>query len=257
LIAIKSVAILPTGSPKLTDLQKELSLMKGLTHEYILAMDAVYVDLVEDSLWIRMELMERSLADVIALVPHGLMLQQDRLFARFASDVLLALDFLQQHKIAHRDVRSDNLLLNGEGFLKLADFSNAVRVLPNIPLSSDTVGVVYWQAPEIRSPPYNALQVDVWSLGATVWEMAETEPPFAETQQVADRWPPLRQPELFSPGFHEFLRQCSLSPASRPKPAELRKTPFINNACGRVVVVQILSQCMAIEQRLQIAEDAQ
>ena len=85
-IAIKSVAIVPSGSPKLLELERELKLMKGLSSEYILGMDALYVDLVEDSLWIRMELMERSLADVISLVDSGLVLL-DRMLARFVSDV--------------------------------------------------------------------------------------------------------------------------------------------------------------------------
>ena len=89
LVAIKSVAIVPSGSPKLVDLQRELTLMKGLPgHENVLGMDGVYVDLVEDSLWVRMELMERSLADMVGLVGDGLMLP-DRMLARFASDVRL------------------------------------------------------------------------------------------------------------------------------------------------------------------------
>ncbi|CAA7262091.1 unnamed protein product [Cyclocybe aegerita] len=250
LVAIKSVAIVPSGSPKLVDLQKELSLMRGLSHENVLGMDGVYVDLVEDSLWVRMELMERSLADIIGLVGNGLMLQ-DRMIARFASDVLHALDFLLKHNIAHRDVRSDNLLLNKHGVLKLADFSNAVQVTQHSPMRSDIVGVAFWQAPEVRRPPYNTLKVDVWSLGATVWEMAQTEPPFAETQQLAERWPPLRQPELYSPAFHDFLRKCSEPVSLRPGPTELFKSSFINNACGRQVIVQLLSQCMAIEGSLQ------
>ncbi|KAJ3515008.1 hypothetical protein NLJ89_g2036 [Agrocybe chaxingu] len=224
--------------------------MRGLGHENVLGMDGVYVDLVEDSLWVRMELMERSLADIIGLVGNGLMLQ-DRMIARFASDVLHALDFLLKHNIAHRDVRSDNLLLNKHGVLKLADFSNAVQVTQQSPMRSDIVGVAFWQAPEVRRPPYNALKVDVWSLGATVWEMAQTEPPFAETQQLAERWPPLRQPELYSPAFHDFLRKCSEPAVSRPGAAELFKSSFINNACGRQVIVQLLSQCMAIEGSLQ------
>jgi p21-activated kinase 1 len=86
LVAIKSVAILPSGSPKLVDLERELTLMRGLWYEHVLSMDAVYVDLVEDALWIRMELMERSLADLIELVASGLMLHE-RMMARFASDV--------------------------------------------------------------------------------------------------------------------------------------------------------------------------
>jgi serine/threonine-protein kinase CLA4 len=63
----------------------------------------------------------------------------------------------------------------------------------------------------------------VWSLGATVWEMAETEPPFANMQQVDDRWPPLSQPTLYSPAFRDFLRQCSEPPATRPSASELKK----------------------------------
>ncbi|KAF8327323.1 hypothetical protein F5887DRAFT_1011267 [Amanita rubescens] len=247
-IAIKSVAIVPSGSPKLLELERELKLMKGLSYEYILGMDALYVDLVEDSLWIRMELMERSLADVISLVDSGLVLL-DRMLARFASDVLQALQFLQRHNIAHRDVRSDNLLLNLHGILKLADFSAAAQVSPSSPMQSEVVGVPYWQAPEVRSPPYNALKVDVWSLGATVWEMAEAEPPFASSQQLSDRWPPLSKPKLFSPVFHDFLRQCSEPAASRPSPATLCSHPFVMNACGRSVIMQLLSQCMTIEKQ--------
>ena len=85
-VAIKNVPILPSGSYKLVDLRKELTLIRGVSHENVLTMDALYVDLVEDSLWIRMELMERSLADVVGLVAEGLMVQE-RMIARFASDV--------------------------------------------------------------------------------------------------------------------------------------------------------------------------
>jgi hypothetical protein len=86
MVAIKNVPLLPSGSAKLDDLQKELKFMKGVRHENLLEMEKLYVDKVEDSLWIRMELMERSLADVVQLVQEGLMVQE-RMIARFASDV--------------------------------------------------------------------------------------------------------------------------------------------------------------------------
>jgi len=233
-------------------LQRELTLMKGIRSEFVLGMDALYVDLVEDSLWIRMELMERSLTDVVTLVNEGLMVQE-RMMARFASDVLMALEYLQTHNIAHRDLRSDNLLINRDGILKIADFSNAMRVTPEEPTCSGATGVIYWQAPEMRSGPYDPLKVDVWSLGATVWEMAEAQPPFASVQdprQIGDQWPPLTQPEVYSRSFHEFLRLCSQASSSRPNPHELSDTPFIRNACGRPVIIHTLSQCRAIEERM-------
>ncbi len=92
LVAIKCVTILPSGSEKLLDLERELKLLKGLMHTNVLGLDALYVDLQDDSLWIRMELMERSLADVIGLTAEGLMLQE-RMMARFASDVRIFLAF--------------------------------------------------------------------------------------------------------------------------------------------------------------------
>lgn len=261
LVAVKIIAITPPSSSvqmpeaqKLVDLERELKLMKGLWHENILGLDALYVDLTEDTLWVRMELMERSLADIVGLVPEGLMIQ-DRMIARFAQDVLHGLQYLQENRIAHRDVRSDNLLLNSHGILKLTDFSNAVKLPAESSLRSDPAGVIFWQAPEMRYPNYDALKVDVWSLGATVWEMAETEPPFSDTKQVQSRWPPLTRPEIWSPAFRSFLRACSDPAAVRKNPGELLKDPFVSNVCGRGVIVQLLQQCMNIERAIQSPHD--
>jgi len=87
------VPILPSGTHKLDDLHKELTLTRDVFHENILTMDPYMWNLVEDSLWIRMELMERSLADVVGLVADGLMVQE-RMIARFASDVSFTMNFL-------------------------------------------------------------------------------------------------------------------------------------------------------------------
>ncbi|KAF7297328.1 Non-specific serine/threonine protein kinase [Mycena indigotica] len=256
LVAMKCVALVPGGSQKLIDLQRECTLLRGLMCEQLLGLDALYVDLMDDALWIRMELMERSLADVVGLADQGLRLQEPRIIARFASDMLLAIDYLQKHQIAHRDLRSDNLLLNSEGVLKLTDFSNALLVTPQQPMSNEQVGVMYWQAPEVLSGFYDPLKVDVWSVGATIWEIAEATPPFSDTDQPEERWPPLSNPSIYPPALHDFLTSCSEPAASRPTASALLKSPFLQKACGRTVIVQLLSRCMAIEQALQEGESA-
>ena len=107
-VAIKAVPILPSGSTKLEDLMREVEAMKKVFEDdrsaaespfssasgssaragHVLIMEAMYVDLQEDALWIRMELMERSLADVVALVEDGHLERMDeKVVARFASDV--------------------------------------------------------------------------------------------------------------------------------------------------------------------------
>ncbi|KAH9837713.1 kinase-like protein [Rhodofomes roseus] len=250
-VAIKNVPLVPNGSPKLSDLRREMSLMRGVRHQNVLSMQEVFVDIVEDALWIKMELMERSLADVLLLVDEGIVVEEKPI-ALFASDMLHGLSHLHKLGIAHRDLRSDNLLVNSAGVAKIADFSSAVKVSKEEPSRTDTVGVVYWQAPEVRTPPYNALKVDVWSLGATVWEMAQAEPPFSDIEDprlIPHRWPSLHQAEIYSRSFHDFLHLCSQPSSLRPDPDDLLKTPFIRNASGRPAILRLLSACRAIEDR--------
>jgi hypothetical protein len=68
LIAIKCVPLLRGHTEKLADLRRELELARTLRHANVLRMERLYVDVGEESLWIGMELMDRSLADVLAVI---------------------------------------------------------------------------------------------------------------------------------------------------------------------------------------------
>jgi hypothetical protein len=92
-VAIKRVMIPRGGSSKLVDLRRELELARALRHANVLRMERLYVDVVEESLWIGMELMDRSLADVLAVVGeeagdgYGPVVVSEKMVARFVWDV--------------------------------------------------------------------------------------------------------------------------------------------------------------------------
>jgi len=108
----------------------------------------------------------------------------------------------------------------------------------------------------MRTGLYDPLKVDVWSLGATMWELAHGDPPFADVQDtrriaavVGTQLPPVRQPDALSRSFHDFLHLCSQPAASRPDPDELLNAHFVRTACSRSEIVRLLGQCKAIDEQ--------
>jgi hypothetical protein len=85
-VAIKSIPIMPTGSSKLAELLRELCFMRDLSSDHLVGMDALYLDPIDDALWIRMELMTRSLSSVVQLNSEGLVLA-DRQISACTRDV--------------------------------------------------------------------------------------------------------------------------------------------------------------------------
>ena len=100
-------------------------------------------------------------------------------------EVLQALQYLHHNNRLHRDIKSDNVLINTRGEIKIADFGFAVGLTEEEDRRKSVVGTPFWMAPElIRGCGYDG-SVDVWSLGITVLEMTNGEPPYY-------REPPLR-----------------------------------------------------------------
>jgi serine/threonine protein kinase len=96
---------------------------------------------------------------------------------------------LHRHGIVHRDIKPSNVLLDAEGCLVLADFGSALdRHSPEPLLEECLGGTVLYMSPEQLSPgadPYDPAG-DVYSLGATLYEVCAGNPPFPEELSDAD-----------------------------------------------------------------------
>jgi serine/threonine protein kinase len=101
--------------------------------------------------------------------------------ARMVSDVADALDYAHRNGVIHRDIKPSNLLLSSAGRLSLNDFGLA-RVLeqPGMTMTGEFVGTPMYMSPEQISAGRAPLdhRTDIYSLGATLYEMLTLQPPF-------------------------------------------------------------------------------
>lgn len=123
------------------------------------------------------------------------------------------LEYLHFSHRIHRDIKSDNILVDVDGTVKLADFGFAANMTQERSKFNSVVGTPYWMAPElIKGKKYDG-KVDVWSLGITALELADGEPPFLHEVEplralfliTISPAPGLRRPERWSEDLNHFL----------------------------------------------------
>jgi hypothetical protein len=102
--------------------------------------------------------------------------------ARLMADVADALEYAHAHGVIHRDIKPANLLLAPDGRLSVNDFGLA-RVLeqPGMTMTGEFVGTPAYMSPEQIAAGRTPLdhRTDIYSLGATLYELLTLRPPFA------------------------------------------------------------------------------
>jgi len=97
--------------------------------------------------------------------------------------ILCGVDFLHSHRIVHRDIKPQNILLSNDGTLKLADFGLA-RIYDFNALLTSTVVTLWYRAPEVLLGTAYATPVDMWSVGCIFAELFTRKPLFPGQYEV-------------------------------------------------------------------------
>ncbi|MGH0176500.1 UNVERIFIED_CONTAM: hypothetical protein FKN15_072877 [Acipenser sinensis] len=116
---------------------------------------------------------------VPAAVPGDTLIPESPSSPRFyAACVVLGLQFLHEHKIVYRDLKLDNLLLDTEGYVKIADFGLCKEGMGFGDRTSTFCGTPEFLAPEVLTETSYTRAVDWWGLGVLIFEMLVGESPF-------------------------------------------------------------------------------
>ncbi|KAG8509343.1 Nik-related protein kinase [Galemys pyrenaicus] len=166
----------------------------------------------------------------------------------------MGLAHLHAHRVIHRDIKGQNVLLTHNAEVKLVDFGVSAQVSRTNGRRNSFIGTPYWMAPEVidcdedprRSYDYRS---DVWSVGITAIEMAEGAPPLCNLQPLEALFVILREsaPKVKSSGwsrkFHNFMEKCMIKNfLFRPTSANMLSHPFVQNIKNEGHVVESLKK---------------
>ncbi|XP_058462549.1 serine/threonine-protein kinase mig-15 isoform X12 [Malaya genurostris] len=192
----------------------------------------------DDQLWLVMEYCGAGSVTDLVKSTKGQSLKEEWI-AYICREILRGLSYLHTNKVIHRDIKGQNVLLTDNAEVKLVDFGVSAQLDKTIGRRNTFIGTPYWMAPEViacdenRDATYDN-RSDLWSLGITALEMAESQPPLCDLHPMRALFliprnpPPRLKSKKWSKKFHGFIDTVLVKDYhQRPYTEQLLKHPFI------------------------------
>ncbi|XP_043347712.1 TRAF2 and NCK-interacting protein kinase isoform X22 [Dermochelys coriacea] len=242
LAAIKVMDV--TGDEE-EEIKQEINMLKKYSHHrniatYYGAFIKKNPPGMDDQLWLVMEFCGAgSVTDLIKNTKGNTL--KEEWIAYICREILRGLSHLHQHKVIHRDIKGQNVLLTENAEVKLVDFGVSAQLDRTVGRRNTFIGTPYWMAPEVIACDENPdatydFKSDLWSLGITAIEMAEGAPPLCDMHPMRALFLIPRNPaprlksKKWSKKFQSFIESCLVKNHSqRPTTEQLMKHPLIRD----------------------------
>ena len=153
--------------------------------------------------------------------------------------IALAIKYIHDRKILHRDLKAQNVFLMKDGTVKLGDFGIARVLERTMQLCKTQIGTPYYLSPEIcEGKRYNS-KTDIWSLGCILYELCTLRHPFDAANIngllmviIRGKYKPISS--MYSDNLRQLLAQLlTRDPAKRPSINQILRIPYIKSKLGK------------------------
>ncbi|GBP56337.1 hypothetical protein EVAR_43276_1 [Eumeta japonica] len=224
----------------------------------------------DDQLWLVMEYCGAGSVTDLVKSTKGQSLKEEWI-SYICREILRGLSYLHSNKVIHRDIKGQNVLLTDNAEVKLVDFGVSAQLDRTIGRRNTFIGTPYWMAPEVIACDENPdatydNRSDLWSLGITALEMAESQPPLCDLHPMRALFliprnpPPRLKSKKWAKKFHSFIETVLVKDYhQRPYTEQLLKHPFIRDQpTERQVRIQLkdhIDRCKKRKQESSVRDD--
>ncbi|KAH7685127.1 [RNA-polymerase]-subunit kinase protein [Dioscorea alata] len=174
-VALKKVRFINMDPESVRFMAREIHILRKLDHPNVLKLQGIVTSRMSGSLYLVFEYMEHDLAGLAAT--PGIKFSESQVKC-FMKQLFSGLDHCHSQGVLHRDIKGSNLLIDGNGILKIGDFGLATFFHPDQKQQMTSRVVTLWYRPPellLGATDYG-VGVDLWSTGCILAELCAGKP---------------------------------------------------------------------------------